>query len=318
LPGGLSSSHWINVPFPRRTIFVGWNHCKPRRRWIFTLDRESRESANSGIAEMIGKIFFFHNLKAGGSSLRLIIESRFQAEKQCPLIELNKVDHDDLGGDYGRYRGYDLYAGHYGQDIFAAVNDDHSCITNFRHPATRLISLYNFFKFKVKLSDEELRTERYYAVLLAKSVSFERFVSTEDPRVDVYVRNSHFRQLTNSCWSLETMSKVDDVCRFIDRMPWYYVCEYPELSLLWMRRVFNWDVDRMPRENVTGDGNGQATSLSTLDDRTHRIIRMKNNLDLALYRYAVDRFLIRTGPRTRPSGWRATVTSKVHPQHEGG
>ena len=23
LPGGLSSSHWINVPFPRRTIFVG-------------------------------------------------------------------------------------------------------------------------------------------------------------------------------------------------------------------------------------------------------------------------------------------------------
>jgi len=45
---------------------------------------------------------------------------------------------------------------------------------------------------------------------------------------------------------------------------------------------------------------------------------MKNNLDLALYRYAVDRFLIRTGPRTRPSGWRATVTSKVHPQHEGG
>jgi len=23
LPGGLSSSHWINVPFPRRTIFAG-------------------------------------------------------------------------------------------------------------------------------------------------------------------------------------------------------------------------------------------------------------------------------------------------------
>jgi hypothetical protein len=96
---------------------------------------------------MIDKIFFFHNLKAGGTSLRFIIESRFQAEKRCPLIELNKVDHDDLCGDYARFRGYDLYAGHYGQDIFAAVNDDHSCITNFRHPATRLISLYNFFRF---------------------------------------------------------------------------------------------------------------------------------------------------------------------------
>ena len=267
-----------------------------------------------GIPEMIDKIFFFHNLKAGGTSLRLIIENRFQAEKRCPLIELNKVDHDDLSGDYGRFRGYNLYAGHYGQDIFAAVNDNHSCITNFRHPATRLISLYNFFRFKVNLSDKELRTERYYAVLLAKSVSFEKFVSSDDPRVDVYVRNSHFRQLTNSCWSLETTNKADGVFRFIDRMPWYYVCEYPDLSLLWMRRVFNWDVDQMPRENVTGDGGGRATSLPTLEDRTHRIIRMKNNLDFALYRYAVNRFLTRTGPHNRSSGWRATTMSKVRAQ----
>jgi len=283
---------------------------------MFTLDRKTRESTNSGIPEMINKIFFFHNLKAGGSSLRLIIESRFQEEKRCPLIELNKVDHDYLCGDYGRYRGYDLYAGHYGQDIFATVNDDHCCITNFRHPASRVISLYNFFRFKVNLPDEELHTERYYAVLLAKSVSFESFVSADDPRVDVYIRNSHFRQLTHSCWSLEATSKVDRVLRFIDRMPWYYVCEYPDLSLLWMRRVFNWDVDQVPRENVTGDGGGLATSLSTLDDRTHRIIRLKNNPDFALYRYAVDRFLTRTAPRNRLSGRRATITPKVRAQHE--
>jgi len=293
------------------------NRCKPGLRWTFTPGQESQESANSGIAEMIDKIFFFHNLKAGGSSLRLIIESRFPAEKRCPLIELNKVDHEYFRGDYARFRGYDLYAGHYGQDIFAAVNDDHSCITNFRHPATRLISLYNFFRFKVNLPDEELHTERYYAVLLAKSVSFERFVSADDPRVDVYVRNAHFRQLTNSCWSLDPTNKVGGVFRFIDRMPWYYVCEYPDLSLLWMRRVFNWDVDQMPRENVTGDGGGCATSLSTLDDRTHRIIRMKNKLDFTIYRYAVDRFLTRTGPRDCSSGRRATNASKVHAQHEG-
>jgi hypothetical protein len=268
--------------------------------------------------DMIDKIFFFHNLKAGGTSVRLIIESRFHAEKQCPLIELNKVDHDDLCGDYARFRGYDLYAGHYGQDIFEAVNDGHCCITNFRHPAARLISLYNFFRFKVKYPDEELRTDRYYAVLLAKSVSFKRFVSADDPRVDVYVSNSHFRQLTNSCWSLETAKKVDRVYRLIDRMPWYYVCEYPDLSLFWMRHVFNWDADQMPRENVTGDQGAQATSLSTLDDHTYRIIRMKNNLDFALYRYAVDRFLARTDPRNRPSDWRATVTSKADRQRAGG
>jgi hypothetical protein len=63
---------------------------------------------------------------------------------------------------------------------------------------------------------------------------------------------------------------------------------------------------------------GRATSLFTLDDRTHRIIRMKNNLDFALYRYAVDRFLTRTCPRNLPSGWRATITAKVRAQREGG
>jgi hypothetical protein len=82
--------------------------------------------------------------------------------------------------------------------------------------------------------------------------------------------------------------------------------------------VFNWDVDQMPRENVTGDGGGWATSLSTLDDRTLRIIRMKNNLDFALYRHAVDRFLTRTCPRNRPSGRRATIMAKVRAQREGG
>ena len=267
---------------------------------------------------MIDKIFFFHNLKAGGTSLRHIIESRFQAEKQCPLIELNKVDHDVLSGDYGRFRGYDLYAGHYGQDIFAAVNDDHSCITNFRHPATRLISLYNFFRFKVNYPDEELHTDRYYAVLLAKTVSFESFVSADDPRVDIYVRNAHFRQLTNSCWSLETTKEIDDVFRLIDRMPWYYVCEYPDLSLHWMRRVFDWDVDQMPMENVTGRQGGRATSLSTLDYYTYMIIHKKNELDVSIYRYAVDRFLTRTAPRNRPSGRQATLTSKTDPQRAGG
>jgi len=204
------------------------------------------------------------------------------------------MEHEGLCGDYARFRGYDLYAGHYGHDIFLAVNDGHSCVSNFRHPATRLLSLYNFFRFNVKLSDQELRADRFYAVLLAKSVSFEEFVSADDPRVDVYVRNSHFRQLTNSCWSLEETKEFDDVCRFIDGMPWYYVCEYPEISALWMRRVFNLNLDRIPRENVTQNQGDQAAGMSTLADHTYGIIRRKNDLDFDLYQYAVDRFLTRT------------------------
>jgi hypothetical protein len=239
------------------------------------------------------KIFFFHNPKAAGYSLRKMFETYFRTEKQCPTIENDKVGHERLRGAYANFRGYDYYAGHYGHDIFEAVNEGHWCITNFRNPLTRLISLYNFFRFNVKLSEEELRTERFRAVAFAKSVSFDEFVSSSDPHVDVYVRNAHFRQLANSCWALETTKKIDDVYRFVDEMPWYYVCEYPEMSIAWLRRAFDWNLDHLPRENVTRIQSDQAADLATLDDRIQKVILAKNDLDFALYRYAVGRLLSR-------------------------
>jgi hypothetical protein len=249
---------------------------------------------------MSGKIFFFHNPKAGGTSLISLLASRFPPEKHCPLIENTKVEHDGLSGDYARFRGYDLYAGHYGRDIFAAVNDGHAWITNFRHPATRLISLYNFFRYTVNLPEEELRTDRFYAVRFAKSENFGKFVSSDDPRVEVYVRNWHFRQLADSCWSLEITNRFDEVHRFIDAMPCYFVCEYPEASVCWMRRALNWDLGGPPQENVTGGHGGLALSLSRLDDLTYSIICKNNDLDFAIYQYAVARLLNHTYLPDRP------------------
>jgi hypothetical protein len=259
---------------------------------------------------MSDKIFFFHNPKAGGSSLKRIIESLFLPETRCPLIENSKLEHEGLRGDYARFRGYHLYAGHYGRDIFAAVDDGHICITNFRHPVSRLLSLYNFFRYSVSLPGEGTSTDRSYAVRVAKSVSFRQFISDNDPRVDVYVRNAHFRQLAHSCWSLETAKGYYDVCRFIDGMPWYYVCEYLDLSVRWMRCVFGWEVDQMPTENVTAF-RGSQTTLSILDDETYEIICRKNNLDFAIYNYAVARFLARTRSAVRPSGWRAKIKLRI-------
>lgn len=268
-----------------------------------------QEGSTGSHLKISDKIFFLHNPKAGGSALRRMLESHFPTAKRCPIIENSKVEHDSLSGDYARFRGYDLYMGHYGRDIFDAVNDGHACMTNFRHPAARLVSIYNYFRYVVSLPEDELRTDRFYAVRLAKSVSFEKFVCTDDPRVEVYVRNAHFRQLANTCWSLKIAKQFTDVSRFVDAMACYYVCEYPEMSVRWMRRVLNWDLDRLPRENVTGEHGGQAISFFTLDERTYRIICKKNDLDLAIYRYAVDRLLNSTYPTDDPSGWRLMFKS---------
>lgn len=254
---------------------------------------------------MIDKIFFFHNPKAGGYSLRRVFETHFRTEKQCPMIENDKVGHERLRGEYAQFRGYDYYAGHYGHDIFEAVNDGHSCVTNFRNPISRLISLYNYFKFNVNLSEEELRTERFRAVAFAKSVSFAEFVSSNDPNVDVYVRNAHFRQLANSCWSPATTKELDDVYWFVDEMPWYYVCEYPEMSIAWLRRAFGWNPGHIPRENVTRAQSDQAANLATLGHRIQKVILGKNDLDFALYRFAVRRFVTRV--TAHPTGLRSLI-----------
>jgi hypothetical protein len=246
---------------------------------------------------MTEKIFFFHNPKAGGVSLRTIFEGHFPPAKKCPIIENDKVGHERLKGDYASFRGYDYYAGHYGQDIFQIVNDGHGCVTNFRDPVDRVVSLYNYFKFNVNLSREELGSERFRAVALAKSASLEEFVSSDDPNVEVYLRNAHFRQLANSCWTLETTEEFDDVCRFVDEMRWYYVCEYPRLSVGWLRRAFSLGFDQIPRLNVTRTKSEQPTNLAPLDSRTRKLILAKNNLDSALYRYAVRRLVTRTTAR---------------------
>jgi hypothetical protein len=254
---------------------------------------------------MADKIFFFHNPKAGGYSLRTVFESYFRTEKQCPIIENDGVGHELLRGEYAHFRGYDYYAGHYGRDIFMAVNEGHRCVTNFRSPLARLVSLYNYFRFKVKLSEEELRSERFRAVAVAKSVSFEEFISTSDPNVEVYVRNAHFRQLANSCWTLETTKNLEDICRFVDEMPWYYVCEYPKMSMAWFRRAFHWNPNQLPRENVTQAHSSQAVDLAHLDHRIQKVIFMKNDLDCALYRYALGRFVTRV--TAYPSGLRNII-----------
>jgi Sulfotransferase family len=240
---------------------------------------------------MTDKIFFFHNPKAGGVSLRTVFESHFPTERQCPIIENDKVGHEHSRGEYAHFRGYDYYAGHYGRDIFEVVNDGHFSVTNFRNPVTRLISLYNYFRFNVKLSEQERCSERFHAVLFAKSVGFEEFVSSEDPRVEVYVRNAHFRQLADSCWALETTKNFKDVCRFVDAMRWYYVCEYPEMSAAWVQRSLGWRLAQIPKQNVTRPPSEQAADLATLDNQIHTNIVAKNELDIALYRYALRRLV---------------------------
>jgi hypothetical protein len=229
------------------------------------------------------RIFFFHNPKAGGTSLRRAIEMRDPGIRVSPLIENNIRDHARIGGRYSDFRGYDLYAGHYGRDVFDTVSDGHVCITNFRHPVTRLLSLYYYFRDVIRLDINQL-PEDHYAVTVAQSADFHTFVTCPDPRLEVYTCNQHFRQLTGSPWRLTDSADMRGAIRFVGEMPCYYVCEFPQLSMMWLREALG--IQAMPWENVVG-----KAADATIDGATYRAVCSRNSLDLMLYEHAVKRLL---------------------------
>ena len=108
------------------------------------------------------RLFFFHNPKAGGSSVNRVLGSMFPPAEHCPLIENTERDHQRRAGNYRGFRGYRYYAGHYGVDIFQAVADRHDPVGNFREPAARLLSLYNFYRIQPPLPDDAEKRDELY------------------------------------------------------------------------------------------------------------------------------------------------------------
>lgn len=253
-------------------------------------------------------LFFFHNPKAGGSSVNRVLGSMFPPAEHCPLIENTERDHQRRAGDYHPFRGYRFYAGHYGHDIFRTVADRHDPVSNFREPAARLLSLYNFYRIQPTLPDDDEGRDDLYPVAFAKRVDFHRFVSTDDPRIEIHTRNHHVRQLTGSAWEPGSRGNLARATAMLERMPWFFVCEHPQRSQRWGQRVFGDRFLPIPRENVTranaACGNGRdAVAADAMAPATRQVIRDKNALDAALHARAVRRLLQQTRDPVRRWSW---------------
>ena len=221
------------------------------------------------------KVFFFHCPKAGGTSLRKALERDTPQNLISPIIENDSAGHK-AQSNYDGFRGYHLYMGPYGKDIFDQVNDGHVTITNFRHPASRIVSLYNFFRDQVTMSPEMLNEETYYAVKFAKENDFQAFITSDDLKLTVYTRNQHVRQLTRSPWE-NGPGDLDQAQRLVRDMPCYYVCEYPDLSALWLRERLG--LKDLPYENKTNETD-QSIRVAGLDPGTIEEICRINSEDL--------------------------------------
>lgn len=235
------------------------------------------------------KLFFFHLPKAGGTSVGRALATRFAPSRIAPLIENDVQGHAANDGDYRDFRGFDFYSGHYGAEIFEAVDDGHLTVGNFRHPVARLDSLYRYFR-EVQVSQAELGQRHYAAVRLAKAASFQEFVSSDDEVVRTYICDQHARQLTGSPWALASAVDLEAAKARVDRLAWYYVCEEAAASIGWLQQVFG--LDAVPALNVT-------SRVSVPDEVADvaELITDRNRLDLALYEHALRQLPTRSHSR---------------------
>lgn len=242
---------------------------------------------------MVEQLFFFHNPKAGGTSVVDALGRLFPEARRSPRIENDATEHAARAGRYESFRGYDFYAGHYGFDIYEAVGGRLPAATNFRWPVDRVVSVYRYFRHVVEISPEQARDPRFRAVSLAKTLSLDAFVTCDDPAVVLHTHDHHFRQLTGSGWSPVYEGDMAGARALVDRMAWFYVCEHPYESLAWADMVFGGRIASVQRLNVTQAEDAAETALSP---KAYRQLLSQNQRDIALYQYALGRLLAEVTP----------------------
>jgi len=244
-------------------------------------------------------LFFLHNPKAGGSSIKQMLESVYPPDAIAPQIENTPQQYRDLGRNYSRFKGYEYYAGHYGYCVFEEVNDGHALVTNFRNPVSRIFSLYNFWRKNVPESYLEQMLEVDAApVREARTKSFSEFIRSENPNLRLYMDNAHYRQILDT-WYVDrapTWSDFTKVLKRIIGMKWFFVTEFSGLSQVALRRAFpEAGFSNIP---VTNESRDKQSQDSPSGKDVIYLIR-RNSVDFAIYVFAVALLIWRIRPGSR-------------------
>jgi len=227
------------------------------------------------------KIFFLHNPKAGGMSLRTLLSTPFSKDSIAPVFDNSPYDHRNKINYESHINGFKFYAGHFGFDVYKSLSRKHQLITNFRDPIHRIKSLYRYWR---EFDLSSINKESAGPVTLAKDLTFSNFIRHPDQDLRLYIDNFHFRQLLSSGWepSNSNIFSRSIVRHRISRMPWIFICEMPELSLILLGNLFpDYAGVSIKRENMSRSENFSITPEDA------RFIASKNTLDYEIYSYAL-------------------------------
>lgn len=238
------------------------------------------------------KVFFLHNPKAGGSSVRAALRSFFPDDKIAPTF-LNAPNDTRAGLPLeAELRNYDFFAGHYGFNIYEKFGEKYSIITNFRNPVRRITSLYRYWRNNVSLDVlSGIHESDAQVVRWAHTLEFSDFIRVDDENLRLYIENFHFRQIFQSGWEWCDLdpTNIAIVRDRISKMEWFYIAELPTTSLALFREFVGYrNFEDIPYENMSVGGEIE------LSIRDQEYLLGINTLDLEIYALAIslqrDRF----------------------------
>jgi hypothetical protein len=130
----------------------------------------------------------------------------------------------------------------------------------------------------------------------AKEQSFSDFIRSSNPDIRHYIANFHYRQLYRSPWEMATGPHFLRwmIQARISMMHWFYVAEFPDLSLRFFQKAFpEAACPRLERANVS------TYDPTAIEEDDSRFLLALNRLDMAIYTHAVNLLQVRTNDLSR-------------------
>jgi hypothetical protein len=247
------------------------------------------------------KTIFLHIPKAGGTTMRDLLEPAFGHDRTCP--EHFDGLHCYHAGDLACFR---LFSGHFSLQSCDLIPGPKRIFTLLRDPVKRLVSFYNFGRAH---SEEIIEREEFWLAALAhRQPEMRGFFSLDEVRRHPLMNNSTVRLLSKSLsgdpWepyaSIEPdsdpMAMLPAAKEALRSMLTFGIVErYDESVELIFRALGLEPPPRIERKNVLDDLAGKVKGIARIERQeygpeTAGVIAPLVEADTLLYQYGVELF----------------------------
>lgn len=243
------------------------------------------------------QLCYIHIPKTAGSTLTAIADANFDVRTIAPaprhLADINPAAKtattpEAIAELLSHYR---LIRGHFSYNEIRKVLRQPVYMTVLRDPIDRVISVYEFFRRAGERGEAE--THEYESLMAAAKHDLLHFIQHPDPVVRLRTCNYQTHQIArwegdrSALFALSEAEQLDAAKRSLDTFTWVGLTEQFQNSVFLLSYIFGWypAVEYQSLRVVTN-----RSRRAGIADDVIAAIAAQNQLDIALYHYAKQRF----------------------------